>query len=280
MAASAPLQRLPSSRSERRQPSVIPTGARAAPILPSSRPEREARSGGTSSSRLPLGRGGPSASLGSGREDGVELARSQPQRYRRNVGSACSTQARPSAIASVGAVELHQADAAQPRDQHDMRRLAGQARARDVVLHDVEGGGEHVEIARRRFPRRRGIARRPRPPPTAGPAPRAAGPPRGAGRRATRPAARSSSGGSGSTAKRRARRSPLRLTAMITSAPSARQTETGIGLLRPPSTSHLPSMRAGLRIPGRAIEARTASWIGPDCSQISRPVAMSVATAA
>jgi hypothetical protein len=32
---------------------------------------------------------------------------------------------------------------------------------------------------------------------------------------------------------------------------------------------------AGLRIPGRAIEARTASWIGPDCSQISRPVAIS-----
>ena len=67
---------------------------------------------------------------------------------------------------------------------------------------------------------------------------------------------------------------------MITSAPSARQTETGIGLLRPPSTSQRPSMRAGLRIPGSAIEARTASWIGPDCSQISRPVARSVATAA
>ena len=67
---------------------------------------------------------------------------------------------------------------------------------------------------------------------------------------------------------------------MMTSAPSARQTETGIGLDRPPSSSHLSSMRAGLKMPGMAIEARTASWIGPDCSQISRPVAMSVATAA
>ena len=56
----------------------------------------------------------------------------------------------------IGAIEFHQADAAQPRHQHHVRRLAGQARARDVVLHDVDGGGEHVEIARGG----RGLARR------------------------------------------------------------------------------------------------------------------------
>lgn len=63
----------------------------------------------------------------------------------------------------------------------------------------------------------------------------------------------------GSLAKRRPNRSPLRLTAMMTSAPRARQTETGTGLDSPPSTSHLPPIPAGLKIPGSEIEARTAS---------------------
>ena len=47
----------------------------------------------------------------------------------------------------IGAIEFHQADAAQPWDQHHMGRLARQARTRDVVLHYVDGSGEHVEIA-------------------------------------------------------------------------------------------------------------------------------------
>ena len=36
----------------------------------------------------------------------------------------------------IGAIEFHQADAAQPWDQHHMGRLARQARTRDVVLTD------------------------------------------------------------------------------------------------------------------------------------------------
>jgi hypothetical protein len=67
------------------------------------------------------------------------------------------------------------------------------------------------------------------------------------------------SGGDTSLAKRRPSRSPLRLTAIITSAPSARHTETGTGLDSPPSTSHLSLIWTGLMIPGSAIEARTAS---------------------
>ena len=86
-------------------------------------------------------------------------------------------------------------------------------------------------------------------------------------------------GGSGSV-KRRPTSSPLRLTAMMTSAPSARQTETGTGLERPPSSSHLPSRRAGLKMPGNAIEARTASWIGPGLQPDLAAGGQSVATAA
>ncbi len=59
-----------------------------------------------------------------------------------------------------------------------------------------------------------------------------------------------------------------------------RATDTGTGLLRPPSTSHTPLCHTGVKMPGIAIDARTASIVLPSWSQISRPVSSSVATAA
>ncbi len=47
----------------------------------------------------------------------------------------------------------------------------------------------------------------------------------------------------------------------------------------PPSRSQRPSTLTGLRMPGSAIDARTALRIEPVCSQISRPVARSLAMA-
>ena len=69
---------------------------------------------------------------------------------------------------------------------------------------------------------------------------------------------------------------------MMMSAPKARATDTGTGLTRPPSINQpsAASCIAGLRMPGMAMEARTARPIGPFCSQTSLPVRKSVATAA
>ena len=66
-------------------------------------------------------------------------------------------------------------------------------------------------------------------------------------------------------------RSPLRLTPIMMSAPKARQSDTGIGLTNEPSTSHRSLMRKGVKRPGNAIEARTASMIEPRVNQVSRP---------
>ena len=74
--------------------------------------------------------------------------------------------------------------------------------------------------------------------------------------------------------------SPFKLTAITTSAPSARHTDTGTGFTKPPSTSHSPPIFTGGKMPGNAAEARTASSNDPFCSHCSRPVAKSVATAA
>ncbi len=70
-----------------------------------------------------------------------------------------------------------------------------------------------------------------------------------------------------------------RSTAITTSAPSARHSDTGTGLTRPPSTSRRPSRITGANTPGMAMEARTASITLPSRSQTSRPVSISVATA-
>jgi hypothetical protein len=67
---------------------------------------------------------------------------------------------------------------------------------------------------------------------------------------------------------------------MTQSARIARATDTGTGFDRPPSTSQTPSRHTGVKMPGIAIDARTASMTGPSCSQISRPVSSSAATAA
>jgi hypothetical protein len=44
----------------------------------------------------------------------------------------------------------------------------------------------------------------------------------------------------------------------MTSAPIARHSETGTGFETPPSTIHLSPIRAGLKMPGNAMDARTA----------------------
>jgi len=133
-------------------------------------------------------------------------------------------------------------------------------------LNDVERAGEHVEIARRRLvarQRRRAFA---------------TAPATGALQRRRQPAEHAADdldrnprrhGGVGRLGLGVAppEKLAVEVTAMITSAPSARQTETGIGLLRRRRAATCRPMRTGLTIPGSAIEARTASWIGPDCSQ-------------
>ena len=74
--------------------------------------------------------------------------------------------------------------------------------------------------------------------------------------------------------------SELRSTAITTSAPIARASDTGTGLTRPPSTSIRPSCTTGVNRAGSAMEARTASMVEPSRSQTSAPVSSAVATAA
>ena len=72
-----------------------------------------------------------------------------------------------------------------------------------------------------------------------------------------------SSADSMSIEARAERISLFRSTAMTISEPSARATETGTGLTRPPSTSHMPLRDTGVNRPGMAMEARTASITRP-----------------
>lgn len=54
-------------------------------------------------------------------------------------------------------------------------------------------------------------------------------------------------------------RSRFKSTAMTMSAPIARHSDTGTGLTKPPSTSRSSSYCAGVKRPGNASDARTAS---------------------
>jgi hypothetical protein len=59
---------------------------------------------------------------------------------------------------------------------------------------------------------------------------------------------------------------------MTTSAPSARQRDTGSGFTTPPSTSHRSWYHVGVNSPGSPLDARTALITGPSRIQISSPV--------
>ena len=74
--------------------------------------------------------------------------------------------------------------------------------------------------------------------------------------------------------------SEFRLTAITMSAPIDRQSETGTGFTRPPSTSHWPFRPQGVKMPGSDMLDRTASMRDPSRSHTSPPVLRSVATAA
>ncbi len=69
-------------------------------------------------------------------------------------------------------------------------------------------------------------------------------------------------------------------TAITISAPSARQVDTGTGLTKPPSTSHLLFVFIAGNNPGNEIDDQTASKTDPLFKQISFPVSKSVAIAA
>ena len=104
-----------------------------------------------------------------------------------------------------------------------------------------------------------------------------------ASRRSSRPLCVSAVASSAATsalaaARWRVTSSQFRSTAITMSAPSARHSDTGTGLTRPPSTSRRPWCTAGVNTPGSAIEARTAPITGPERSHTSRPLARSVAT--
>ena len=73
--------------------------------------------------------------------------------------------------------------------------------------------------------------------------------------------------------------SAFRSTAITTSAPSARASDTGTGFTNPPSTSSRSSCHTGVNSPGSANEARTASATEPSRSHTSSPVRRAVATA-
>ena len=64
----------------------------------------------------------------------------------------------------------------------------------------------------------------------------------------------------------------LRSTAMTTSAPSARQSDTGSGFTTPPSISQRSWYQVGANRPGSPLEARTAFTSEPSRIQISSPV--------
>ena len=160
-------------------------------------------------------------------------------------GRARSVACRPSSMHSCGAVELEEPDRRQLRRDHHVGRIAREARAGDAVLRDVEGvdhdGRDAGRIARRlRRPARR--RRAPGTSPSGGVSPVAA---------ATARRASSRRHATGSPC-RAARISPLRLTQMTMSAPSARAAVIGIGLTRAPSISQRPPNLTGSKMPGRA----------------------------
>lgn len=62
-------------------------------------------------------------------------------------GSIRYTQARPSAMALPGAVELQQADVGDTGRQQHVRRVAGHSAAGDAVLHDVQRPQQHFRHA-------------------------------------------------------------------------------------------------------------------------------------
>ena len=72
----------------------------------------------------------------------------------------------------------------------------------------------------------------------------------------------------------------LRSTAMTTSAPMARASDTGTGFTSAPSTRMPSSVSTGVNNPGIASDARTAASVDPVRSQTSAPVSSDVATAA
>ena len=72
----------------------------------------------------------------------------------------------------------------------------------------------------------------------------------------------------------------LMSTAITTSAPIARQTETGTGSTSCPSTSTRPSRSTGRNTPGMDIDARTAESRSPSRKTTFSPELRSVATAA
>ena len=155
--------------------------------------------------------------------------RSAPRMSGRAARSAC----RPSAMHSCARWNSNRPILASFGVDHDVRRIAGEARAGDAVLRDVEG----VDHDRRDARAHRACA----------PCGRA-----GAGKDAPPPAAAPSDGAldlllvAGLRRRRtrstvpRTRTSLLRLTQMTMSAPSARATLTGIGLTRAPSISQRP----------------------------------------
>ena len=57
--------------------------------------------------------------------------------------SARSAARAPTSMASCGAVEVEPADVTDARRDQDVGRIAGKARPRDAVLHDVEGVHHH-----------------------------------------------------------------------------------------------------------------------------------------
>ena len=145
----------------------------------------------------------------------------------------------------LGTMEIEPADAADARRDQHVRRIAGETRARDAVLHDVERfhhdsrqtrphvvadeltpqralGGEQVTEAAPRLGLNFDVARMSGSLPCEGivvPCPVT---------------------------------SVVTLTAMTISAPIARATDTGTGLTRAPSTSQRSPTLMGVKIPGNA----------------------------
>ena len=161
----------------------------------------------------------------------------------------------------VGAVELEQADLADLQADQHVGRVAGETRAHDAVLGDVEGVDHHRGEARR-------ARRLARPLPAQQPAPRR--------RRVGRRRFVGSSAGSASTPRRsgmswiavpRPVPSMAMLSAMTRSAPSARATLTGTGLTIAPSNSQRrPSAPVRTRRAGRRRRAspRQRAALQPD----------------
>jgi hypothetical protein len=163
-----------------------------------------------------------------------------------------------------GPEEFQQSDVRKLGREQYVRRVSGQTAAGDALLGDVHGAGNGVEKSRR-FVFLSGKGKE--------------------GARVLLDQIRERFGHAvllflslGGLTRCLPTMSPLRFTAMTTSAPRARQTETGTGLTRPPSTSQRFSCRMAGKRPGREMDAHTASSNGPLVNHISRPDSRSVAT--